>query len=268
MLRLVLEYDGTGFAGWQRQEQGERTVQGVLAEALRRVCGSEAQVEGAGRTDAGVHARGQVAGVRVETRLAPAELQRALNAVLPADLAVLSADPAPADWHPRRSACRKLYRYAIWNGRVRSPLRERFAHWVPQPLAAAAMAHAAGLLAGTQDFRSFQATGSGVERTVRTLFRAEVLGEGGGELAIELEGDGFLRHMVRNVAGTLIEVGLGRRPAESMPGLIQARDRGLAGPTAPARGLTLVRVDYREGDSRANPRSWRGEALDGPEGLG
>jgi tRNA pseudouridine38-40 synthase len=244
MWRLVLEYDGTGFAGWQRQAQGERTVQGVLAEAFRRVCGGEAEVEGAGRTDAGVHARGQVAGVRVETRLAAGELQRALNAVLPGDLAVLSVEGAADGWHPRRSARRKLYRYAIWNGRVRSPLRDRYSHWVPQPLAADAMARAAASLGGTRDFRSFQAAGSGVETTVRTLFRAELLGEGGGELALELEGDGFLRHMVRNVAGTLIEVGLGRRAPESLLALLEARDRGLAGPTAPARGLTLVRVEY------------------------
>jgi tRNA pseudouridine38-40 synthase len=244
MLRLVLEYDGTQFAGWQRQAQGERTVQGVLGEALARVCGAEAEVEGAGRTDAGVHARGQVAGVRVETRLAPAELLRALNAVLPRDVAVLAVEAAPEGWHPRHSALRKLYRYAIWNGRVRSPLRERFAHWVPQPLDAAAMAEAAASLVGTRDFRSFQAAGSGVERTLRTLYRADLLGEAGAELALELEGDGFLRHMVRNVAGTLIEVGLGRRGAKSLPELLEARSRDRAGPTAPAQGLTLVHVEY------------------------
>jgi tRNA pseudouridine38-40 synthase len=244
MLRLVLEYDGTQFAGWQRQAQGERTVQGTLGDALLRVCGQPADVEGAGRTDAGVHARGQVAGVRVETRLAPAELLRALNAVLPADLAVRSLDLAPEGWHPRRSARRKLYRYAIWNGRIRSPLRERFAHWVPQPLDAGAMGQAAASLVGTRDFRSFQAAGSDVEQTVRTLFRAELLGEPGGELALELEGDGFLRHMVRNVAGTLIEVGLGRRPPESLPALLEARNRDLAGPTAPPQGLVLVHVGY------------------------
>jgi tRNA pseudouridine38-40 synthase len=244
MLRLVLEYDGTRFAGWQRQAQGERTVQGVLGDALRRVCGGEARVEGAGRTDAGVHARGQVAGVQVETRLEPAELLRALNAVLPADLAVRSLEVAPEDWHPRRSARRKLYRYAIWNGRIRSPLRERFAHWVPQPLDAGAMAQAAAYLVGTRDFGSFQAAGSGVTHTVRTLFRAEVLGESGDALALELEGDGFLRHMVRNVAGTLIEVGLGRRTPESLPELLAARNRDLAGPTAPPQGLFLVQVGY------------------------
>ncbi len=219
-------------------------MQATLADALRRVCGADPELLGAGRTDAGVHARGQVAGVRVETRLAPAELQRALNAVLPADLAVLAVSEAPAGWHPRRDARRKLYRYAIWNGSVRSPLRERFAHFVPRPLDVGAMGLAAKTLVGTQDFRSFQAAGSGVEQTVRTLFRAEVLGEAGRVVAIELVGDGFLRHMVRNVAGTLIEVGLGRRGPATLPALLAARDRGQAGPTAPARGLTLVSVAY------------------------
>ena len=127
---------------------------------------------------------------------------------------------------------------------MRAPLRERFAHWVPQPLDAPAMARAADSLVGTRDFRSFQAAGSGIEHTVRTLFRAELLGEAGAELALELEGDGFLRHMVRNVAGTLIEVGLGRRGPESLPGLLEARDRDLAGPTAPPQGLTLLHVGY------------------------
>lgn len=243
-LRLVLEYDGTDFAGWQQQAQGERTVQGTLAGALRAVCGAEAVADGAGRTDAGVHAHGQVAGVEVATRLAPAALLRALNAVLPSDLAVLSIEPAPEGWHPRFSARQKLYRYAIWNSRVRSPLRERFAHWVPRPLDVSAMQRAAAGLAGTHDFRSFQAAGSDVAKTIRTLFRADVVGQPGAEVAIELLGDGFLRHMVRNVAGTLVEVGLGRRAAESLPALLQARDRAKAGRTAPARGLHLLRIVY------------------------
>jgi tRNA pseudouridine38-40 synthase len=244
MLRLVLEYDGTDFAGWQQQAQGERTVQGVLAAAVRSVCGAEPQVHGAGRTDAGVHARGQVAGIEVTTRLPPGELLRALNAHLPADVAVRSVEVAAPGWHPRFAARRKRYRYAIWNGRVHSPLRERFFHWVPQPLDAGAMRAAAADLVGTRDFRAFQAAGSGVEETVRTLYTATVEGEGGGEIAIELVGDGFLRHMVRNVAGTLIEVGRGQRPADGLPALLAGRDRADAGRTAPARGLTLVEVEY------------------------
>lgn len=251
-LRLVLEYDGTDFAGWQVQAGGERTVQGVLGEALRRVCGADAEVTGAGRTDAGVHALGQVAGVRVETRLAPDELQRALNAVLPPDVAVRGADHAPADWHARYGARAKLYRYAVWNGRARSPLRARTSHWVPRPLDLPAMASAGAALVGRQDFRSFQGAGSDVEHTERTLLEVRVDGAPGGEIRFELEGDGFLRHMVRNVAGTLLQVGLGERPAGSIPALLEARDRTLAGPTAPARGLTLVHVRYDEGIPR-NP---------------
>jgi tRNA pseudouridine38-40 synthase len=199
-----------------------------------------------------VHALGQTARVRVETRLEPGELLRALNAVLPPDVAVRSADRAPADWHPRFEARAKLYRYALWNGRVRSPTRARFSHWVPRLLDVSAMAAAGVALVGRHDFRSFQAAGSEVERTVRTLFALTVEGAAGGELRVELEGDGFLRHMVRNVVGTLLQVGLGERPAGSLPGLLAARDRTRAGPTAPARGLTLVRVRYDEGIPR-NP---------------
>jgi len=264
---LVLEYDGTDFAGWQVQAGGARTVQGVLGEALARVCGAPAEVTGAGRTDAGVHALGQVAGVRVATRLAPAELARALNGVLPPDVAVRAAEAAPGGWHPRYHAAAKRYRYAIWNGPVRSPLRARFSHWVPRPLDVPAMAEAAAALTGRHDFRAFQGAGSDVTDTVRTLQRAAVTGAPGGDVLLELEGDGFLRHMVRNVAGTLLEVGLGARPAASLPALLAARDRSRAGPTAPARGLTLVEVAYGGGFLR-NPGGLPAPALDGAESLG
>jgi len=262
---LTLEYDGTDFAGWQRQAGGERTVQEVLEQALREVCGARPRVVGAGRTDAGVHAEGQVAGVGVDTRLAPAELKRALNARLPGDLAVAACGWAPPGFHARYDARSKLYRYDVWNGRTRSPLRARRAHWVPVPLDVAAMAEAAGALEGTHDFRSFQAAGSGVLDTVRTLLRAAVAGSGGREIAFELEGSGFLRHMVRNVAGTLLEVGLGRREAGGMAALLAARERAAAGPTAPARGLTLVRVSYA---FSRNPEDLPGDALDAPGPLG
>lgn len=242
--RLVLEYDGSGFEGWQVQPGEHRTVQGELIAALERISKGRVRVTGAGRTDTGVHAEGQVAGVRADTRLTPQELQRALNGLLPSDLAVLAAEAVSDTFDARRGAVSKLYRYRIWNGPSRSPLRASRALHVPQPLDLDAMRRAAAVLEGLHDFASFQAAGSTVECTERLLGRCELLGEPGGELVLECEGSGFLRHMVRNIAGTLLEVGLGRRTAESMGALLEARSRDLAGPTAAAHALTLVRVDY------------------------
>lgn len=242
--RLTLEYDGRDFAGWQVQPPPARTVQGTLEEALARVTGRRVRVAGAGRTDAGVHAEGQVANARIDTRLGPDVLRRALNGVLPRDLAVIRAESAPEAFHARRDARRKLYRYCIWNGSSPSPLRDARSLWVQRPLHVPAMREAAAALAGTHDFASFQAAGSVVETTSRTIARLEVEGEAGAEVRILIEGDGFLRHMVRNLVGTLVEVGGARRPPLSMPALLAARDRRRAGATAAARGLTLVRVSY------------------------
>jgi tRNA pseudouridine38-40 synthase len=242
--RITLEYDGTGFEGWQIQPGGRRTVQGCLEAALARVTGQAVRVAGSGRTDAGVHARGQVASLRVESRFDAAGLRRALNGVLPADVAVVDSAEAPDDFHARRDARSKLYGYRIWNGSGPSPLRARFSHWLPPPLDLAAMAQAGRDCRGRHDFASFQAAGSDVETTQRTLSLLDVRGESRGEIEILVEGDGFLRHMVRNLVGTLVEVGLGRRAPDSMAALLAARDRRRAGTTAPARGLTLLRVSY------------------------
>jgi len=242
--RLTLEYDGTNFGGWQVQTAGRRTIQGCLEDAIERVCGQRVRVDGSGRTDAGVHALAQVASLKVESRFDAPALQRALNGVLPADLAVVDAEVAADDFHARRDARAKLYHYRIWNGATRSPLRVARSHWLVPPLDLAAMRTAALDFCGRHDFASLQAAGSDVERTVRTLQRLELMGEPRGEIEIQVEGDGFLRHMVRNLAGTLIEVGLGRRAADSIPELLAGLDRRLAGPTAPAAGLTLIRVWY------------------------
>ena len=242
--RLSLEYDGRDFAGWQVQPGGRRTVQGALEAAVERVTGRAARVIGSGRTDAGVHAQGQVASVRVDTGLEPDEFSRALNGVLPADVAVLGAERVPDDFHARRDARSKLYCYRIWNGASPSPLRARRAWHVARPLDLEAMRGAAQALAGTHDFACFRAAGSGVGSSVRTLTRCQLEGETRAELRLLVEGNGFLRHMVRALVGTLVEVGCGRRPAGSMAAMLAARDRGRAGRTAPAHGLTLVRVDY------------------------
>lgn len=242
--RIVVEYDGTGFAGWQRQAGGARTVQGVLEEALAKLAGGgRVGVIGAGRTDAGVHAEGQVANARAATRLAAGDLLRAWNALLPRDVAIRALAPAPADYHARRAARGKLYAYRLWTGAERSPLRERASLRQRPPLDLGALRGASRALVGTHDFASFCAAGGEAHGTVRTITRAEWIGAVGGDLRFEVEGPGFLRHMVRNLVGSLLEVGTGRRAPGWIAGLLAIRDRTAAGPTAPAHGLVLVRVD-------------------------
>ena len=238
--RIVLGYDGTDFRGWQRQPDG-RTVQGVLEEAVRKVTGKRTVVHGAGRTDAGVHALGQAASFRGAFRLDDATLLRALNAVLPADVRVFSLEEAPADFHARRSARSKLYRYRIALDPQPSPLDRRYVlHW-PYPLRLGAMRAAARLFVRTADFTAFS---SNRDRSpVRTVTRSE-LRRTGGELVYTIEAAGFLRYMVRTIVGTLLEVGRGRLRPEQVEDIFRGGDRALAGPTAAAKGLTLVRVDY------------------------
>jgi tRNA pseudouridine38-40 synthase len=246
VFKLTLEYDGAGFAGWQRQPAGRRTVQDVLEAALARLAGAPVRATGAGRTDAGVHAEGQVASAALDTRLAPHELARALNGCLPPDVAVLRAEAAADGFHARRDARGKVYRYAVWNGAVRSPLRAARSLHHPRALDVGAMRAAAAALVGTHDFSSFRAAGSAVRTSVRTLERLQLRGEPGDLVELELEASGFLRHMARNVVGTLLEVGRGERRADAIEALLGGRDRRAAGPTAPAHGLTLVRVLYAE----------------------
>ena len=244
---LTVEYAGDAFAGWQIQAGGERTVQGCLVAAVEQITGERVSVSGSGRTDAGVHAEAQVASFALEVAMEPQKLERALNGVLPREVSVRGVCETPADFDALRSALGKRYRYRIWNHPVRSPLRAaRFAH-VPQPLDLTAMAEGAKSLEGEHDFASFQAAGSDARTTVRTLGRLAVSGSPGGEVEVIAEASGFLRYMVRNLVGTLIEVGLGRRSAASLPGLLAAEDRGQAGPTAPAKGLVLEAVHYAPG---------------------
>ena len=201
----------------------------------------------AGRTDSGVHAAAQVAHASFATQLPTPVLVRALNAHLPRDVAVRGAAAADGAFHARYSARSKAYVYRLWNGPTRSPLRDRDSVWIAQSLDLGALRRAAALCAGTRDFSSFRAAGGASGSAVRTLYRIALCGTPGGELRIEVEGSGFLRHMVRNLVGTLLEVGRCRRSPESMPALLDARDRRLAGPSAPSRGLTLARVDYPHG---------------------
>ncbi len=248
--RLALEYDGTDFSGWQIQPSG-RSVQGALEEALREITGESRRFSPAGRTDAGVHAVGQVAHFDSETRLEPPALGRALNAVLPRDVAVLDLGIAPGDFHARHSAVGKLYEYRILNRTAPSPVRARFTWHMRAPLDVAAMAEAAASVVGTHDFSAFRGAPGGHDEAMtprRTLYRLDVAAHED-EIRIEAEGRSFLRHMVRNLAATLVEIGQARRPVSDMAKVLESRDRANAAPTAPAQGLCLVRVRYPEPES-------------------
>ena len=238
--KIIVSYDGTDFRGWQRQP-GERTIQGTLEAAVYKITRRKVVVHGAGRTDAGVHALGQAAGFRGTFKLSDEVLLRALNAVLPEDVRIFSLEEAPPDFHARRSARSKVYRYRIVNAPQPSPLDRRYVlHW-PYPLKLGKMREAAALFVRTADFSAFS---SNRDRSpVRTVTRSE-LRRSGDEIVYTIEAAGFLRYMVRTIVGTLLEVGRGRITPEQVEEIFRLKDRSLAGATAAAKGLTLVRVDY------------------------
>jgi tRNA pseudouridine38-40 synthase len=242
--RLVLEYDGRDFEGWQIQsgERPARTIQGVVREALEAVTRNQARVRGAGRTDAGVHAMGQVASARVETTLSVEALARSLNGYFPPDLSVREVDEVPHGWDAMREARGKHYRYRIWNGRQRSPLRAGRFLWLREALEVDRMREAAQVFVGTHDFAALQGAGSSVKTSVRTIEALRIEGGPGTEIIFDVEGGGFLRHMVRNLVGTLIEIGRGRWEVGRAAEILASLDRQEAGPTAPAEGLVLVSV--------------------------
>ncbi len=241
--RLLVAYDGGDFAGWQIQPD-ERTVQGELEAALRELLGHEVRARAAGRTDTGVHASGQVVCFRTPRELSPEVVGRALNALLGRDMAVLEVDLVDEDFDPRRSASSRSYEYRIWNQRVRSPFWRRYAWHVVQPLSLDAMNEAAAHLVGEHDYTSFRAANCDAEGPVRRMVASAFEASPSGMLIYRVTATAFLRHMVRNVVGTLVEVGRGRRDASTIPSLLAARNRSLAGATAPALGLCLTGVEY------------------------
>jgi tRNA pseudouridine38-40 synthase len=241
-LKLTLEYEGTAYVGWQRQPNGV-SVQEVVERALAALLGAEVEAVSAGRTDSGVHALGQVVAFDAPRALPLGAYLRGLSALLPADVAVVGAEEAEPDFDPRRWATGKRYRYLISNRPVCSPLHRR-THWeVFAPLDVGAMDEAARPLLGTHDFSAFRAANCEAKTTVRTLRELAVLGDGD-VVQLELEGTAFLKHMVRNIVGTLVEVGRGERPVSWVAEVLASGDRTRAGPTAPAKGLVLVEVSY------------------------
>jgi tRNA pseudouridine38-40 synthase len=266
--KLTLAYDGTGLVGWQRQASGT-SVQGLLEDAAAELEGRPAPAVAAGRTDAGVHALGQVVSLVLERAIDGPSLRRALNAKLPGSIRVLDAAEAAPGFHARFDAVSKTYRYRLSNSEVMSPFDRGYAWHVPAPLLdVAKMADAAAACEGRHDFVAFQAAGSLSRSTDRTVFAARVSRAPGSPfltgssvagsadpcasgvlITFEITGDGFLRHMVRTLMGTLVEVGRGRRSAGWVSELFESGDRALAGPTAPPDGLFLTRVDYGQPSS-------------------
>jgi len=252
-LKLILSYDGADFAGWQVQP-GRTTVQGALASAIGRLSGENVLPQGSGRTDAGVHALAQVASFTTASAIPPENWMRALNDILPASIRVLEVAEAAPEFHARKSARAKTYRYRIHRGVVCPPFLARYVWHYPYPLEETAMVGAAGMIVGEHDFTSFAAVdpervermadGENVHTTnVRTIFSSSWTREGE-ELIYTVRGSGFLHHMVRNLVGTFLLMGKGTVRLDDLRRILDARERTAAGPTAPASGLYLVGVEY------------------------
>jgi tRNA pseudouridine38-40 synthase len=241
-LKLTLEYDGSAFAGWQIQP-GKRTVQGTVQETLRKITQEPIKLVGASRTDAGVHAAGQVAHFHTRSTIRPDKFLIALNGLLPPEVSVRSVEEVRPGFHAIRKARSKVYRYVIRNVRVRSALRRDRAWHIWDPLNVASMRAAARWLVGRHDFSAFRGSQSDTKTSVRRI-RKVAFKKLGDEIIIEITGDGFLKYMVRNIVGTLVEVGKGRIGPAEFRKILKSRDRKKAGATAPAFGLYLLKVNY------------------------
>lgn len=240
--QMRVQYLGTRYFGWQIQKD-RPTIQAILTETLLRITGERPSVVGAGRTDSGVHAIWQVAHFTLTRNLSSHRLVNSLNGILPSDIRVVNLRRAPLDFHAQRKALRKRYLYRIYNGSVLSPFLDGRVYHLRRKLDALAMQEASRLFHGTHDFSGFAAASTRTKSRVRTVYRS-VVQQRGHHLAFVVEADGFLHHMVRNMVGTLIEVGRGRREAADIARIIDSRDRRTAGPTAPAQGLFLARIWY------------------------
>ena len=243
--KIILQYEGTRYDGWQRQKHTEQTIQGKLEQVLSRLAGETIEVNGAGRTDAGVHAFGQVANFHLDTELTDGELKKYLNRYLPEDVAVTGIERVPPRFHARLNACWKVYHYQIAFGEAKPVFERKLVYRVEEVLDFEKMEKAAKFLEGTHDFRAFCANKHMKKSTVRTVRRIGIkVHKKDGMASVTFTGDGFLYHMVRILMGTLLEVGMGKRRPEDMEALLESRDREQAGFTAPAQGLFLDYVSY------------------------
>lgn len=243
--KITLQYEGTRYQGWQRQDSTGNTVQGKLEAILGKMTGTETvQVDGSGRTDAGVHAYGQAASFKLDTDRTPEAVMAYLNQYLPEDIGVIAIEEMPERFHCRLHARGKTYRYRIWNSTLPPVFERRYVYEYAQPLDIEAMRRAAALLVGTHDFKAFTSAKKGKKSTVRTIEELRIEAAGEREIHLTYRGDGFLYHMVRILTGTLIEVGSGMRSPDEIPEILASGMRERAGALAPAKGLALMEVRY------------------------
>lgn len=244
--KAVIQYEGTRYRGWQVQGNTKNTIQGRLEALLTRMEGAETEVHGSGRTDAGVHAAGQVISFHGKGDRSPEEIRDYMNRYLPDDIVVLSVEEAPPRFHARLNAVRKTYVYRIWNAPVANVFGRKFLTWVEEPLDVHVMRRAAGFLCGTHDYRSFTSLKRCKKSTVRKIEEIRIDTEGP-KIEIVFTGDGFLYHMVRILTGTLVETGMGLRDPASMTKILEGKDRAAAGRLMPPEGLMLMNVEYETG---------------------
>lgn len=241
--KMILQYEGTRYQGWQRQDTTENTIQGKLERLLEKLAGEPVEVQGSGRTDAGVHAYGQVANFKMNTELTPEELKDTINRYLPEDIGVIGLTEVSQRFHSRYNETGKIYRYRVLNSRDPHIFDRRYVYQVPEPLDIAAMKEAAESLIGEHDFQSFTSARKGKKSTVRRI--DEILIEPvSDEIRFIFRGNGFLYHMVRIIMGTLLSVGKGELDAKEIQNILRAKDRQKAGPLVPAKGLALMEVFY------------------------
>jgi tRNA pseudouridine38-40 synthase len=242
-IKLLIEYDGTNYLGWQVQARGT-TIQGMIEEKLEQITGEDVGLMGSGRTDAGVHAMGQVAHFKTRSKMDLRSIQRALNSLLPPDIAIKRVEEAGENFHARKQARSKVYEYRILNRPLRSVFHRGYAWHIPQKLDWEGVKIATQKLVGENDFSSFRSTGTPTKTAVRKVFRATWRKGSDGLMRFEIEASGFLKQMVRAIVGTLVEVGRGKIDASQFQEILESKDRNKAGPTAPAHGLFLKEVKY------------------------